>query len=219
MKEFAAELKHLTIHCDFAAHLDEALRDHFVCELKNETIQKWLLTERELTFAGSIDIAHGMESAANNVRKLQGAQPSNDIHKLTPAQGEAKECYRCGQHNHKPAHCPYRGSKCYGCGKIGHLKRKCRHQQQQLQQPPRLPRQPPGQPVRTVTDKSETSLSLYNISDKSVKPFTVKVKLNDKPLSMELDTGATVSLISSKTFQQLFPGVTVKPTATQLQSY
>ena len=36
---------------------------------------------------------------------------------------------------------------------------------------------------------------------------------------MELDTGATVSLISSKTFQQLFPGVTVQPTATQLHSF
>ena len=28
------------------------------------------------------------------------------IHKLTPAQGEAKQCYRCGQHDHKHAQCP-----------------------------------------------------------------------------------------------------------------
>ena len=158
-------------------------------------------------------------NSCNNVQKMQGAQLSNDIYKLTPAQGKAKECYRCGQHYHKPAQCPYRGSKCHGCGKIGYLKRKCRRKQQQPQQPPRLPKQPPGQPVRTVTDKSETSLSLDNISDKSIKPFTVKVKLNDKPLSMELDTNVTVYLISSKTFQQLFPGVTVQPTATQLHSY
>ena len=48
----------------------------------------------------------------------------NDIHKLTPAQGEAKEYYRYGQHNHKPAQCPDKGSKCHGCGKIRHLKRK-----------------------------------------------------------------------------------------------
>ena len=35
---------------------------------------------------------------------------------------------------------------------------------------------------------------------------------------MELDTGATVSLISSKTLQ-LFPGITVQPAATHLHSY
>ena len=70
-----------------------------MCGLKSETIQKQLLIGRELTFAGAIDITYGMESAADSVRKLQGAWPSNDIHKLTPAQ----ECYRCGQHNHKPA--------------------------------------------------------------------------------------------------------------------
>ena len=35
---FAAELQRLTIHCEFGAHLDEALRDRFVCGLGNETI-------------------------------------------------------------------------------------------------------------------------------------------------------------------------------------
>ena len=48
MKEFAAELRRLMIHYDFAGHLDETLRDCFMCGLKNETIQKRLLTEREL---------------------------------------------------------------------------------------------------------------------------------------------------------------------------
>lgn len=56
-------------------------------------------------------------------------------------------------------------------------------------------RQPPGQ-VRTVTNKQEiVSLGLYAV-DKSVKPFTVDLKLNGKPLCIKLDTGATVSLHS-----------------------
>ena len=72
---------------------------------------------------------------------------------------------------------------------------------------PRLPRQPPGQPVRTVTDK--------------VKPFIVKVKLKDKTLSMELHTGVMFFLkFQVRYFNwQLVPGVTVQPTATKLQSY
>ena len=69
---FTAELQRLTIHCEFGAHLDEALRDRFVCGLASETIQKRLLTEKELTLSGAIDIAHGMESAAYHARALQG---------------------------------------------------------------------------------------------------------------------------------------------------
>ena len=75
-------------------------------------------------FAGVIGTVHGTESAAENVWTLLG---TNNIHKLTPGQGEAKECYRCGQHNHRPAQCPYKGSKCLSFGKIGHVKRKCKH--------------------------------------------------------------------------------------------
>ena len=62
-------------------------------------------------------------------------------------------------------------------------------------------------------------MGLYTIDGKSVKPFTVHVKLNDKPLCMELDTGATVSFISDKTFRELFPSTTLQPTTTQLHSY
>ena len=71
VRDFAAELRRLTVHCDFGDHLDEALRDYFVCGLTSETIQKWLLTEKELAFSGAIDIAQGMEAAAQNARKLQ----------------------------------------------------------------------------------------------------------------------------------------------------
>ena len=67
-------------------------------------------------------------------------------------------------------------------------------------------RRPPGQSVRQVKDTQELeSLGLYAINDKSVKPFTVDLKLNGKLLCMKLDTGATVSLVSEKTFHQLFP--------------
>jgi len=60
---------------------------------------------------------------------------------------------------------------------------------------------------------------LYAISDKSATPFIVDLKLYEKSLHMELDTGATVSLISAKTFHQSFPGTKLQPTTTQLHSY
>ena len=222
VKDFAAELQRLTIHCEFGAHLDEALRDRFVCGLASETIQKRLLTEKELTFSGAIDIAHGMESAAYHARALQGGAQSKEVHKLnqTSGRGETKECYKCGQSSHRPMHCPYKSAKCHNCGKQGHLKRMCRQGQPQTRQHSDG-KEATKKRIGTVTNATTSSSDgLYAINDKSsVKPFTVDVKLNGKPFSMELDTGATVSLISENTFKQLFPGTKLQPSNTQLHSY
>ncbi len=41
--------------------------------------------------------------------------------------------------------------------------------------------------------------------------IVVDLKLDGKPLVMELDTGATVSLVSEQTSSSLFPGYSLKP--------
>ncbi len=69
--DFVAELRRLATHCEFQTYLDEALRDRFVCGLRSEAAQKRLLTETKLTFQRAVEIAQGMESAAENARKLQ----------------------------------------------------------------------------------------------------------------------------------------------------
>lgn len=50
-------------------------------------------------------------------------------------------------------------------------------------------------------------------------PFTVTVNVCGKPLCMEMDTGATVSVMSKKRFQELLPAVPVKPSMVLLRSY
>ena len=55
-----AELKKLTLYCEFGASLNDALRDRLVCWLLNELIQKWLLSEAELTLAKGTEIALAM---------------------------------------------------------------------------------------------------------------------------------------------------------------
>ncbi len=44
-QEYVAELQCLSTHCEFRAYLPEALRDRFVCGIRNEGNQKRLLTE------------------------------------------------------------------------------------------------------------------------------------------------------------------------------
>ncbi len=58
-------------------------------------------------------------------------------------------------------------------------------------------------------DKGEsdsTDSSLYGlIGSTNVKPFEVTVIVDSIPLQMEIDTGATSSLIAESTFKELWP--------------
>ena len=63
----AADMKHLASTCQFGTHLNEALRDRFVCGLHNKETQKKLLTE-EHTFDTALKVALGAEAAEKDVR-------------------------------------------------------------------------------------------------------------------------------------------------------
>ena len=57
------DVRRLAIHCDFKAFMDEALRDKFVCGLKDSWIRKMLLTEKKLDLVTALTMAKTMESA------------------------------------------------------------------------------------------------------------------------------------------------------------
>ena len=61
--EYLAELRKITLNCDFKDFLDQALRDRFVCGLQNNSIRRRLLAERKLTLKLAIELAKTMENA------------------------------------------------------------------------------------------------------------------------------------------------------------
>ena len=218
--DYVAELRRLTIHCEFGTFLDDALRDRFVCGLKSEAMQKKLLTEADLTFQRAIDIAQNMESAAANAKQLQSCTSAEhraeDVNKLqltANAKGGGNSCYRCGKPNHQPAQCCWKTAKCHYCGKIGHLLADCR--QRLKEHNSKL-----GAPVKTVeVEELCMSIDHVEVTKKSSQPFEVDLLLEGKPLRMEVDTGACVSLVSKQTFQSLFPAQTLRPLKAQLRTY
>ena len=55
--DFVAELRRLATNSKFRAHLDDGLRDRFVCGLNNEAIKKRLLLEKDLTMSKVVDLS------------------------------------------------------------------------------------------------------------------------------------------------------------------
>ena len=123
--EFVAELRRLATNCKFGTHLEEALRDRFVCGLNNEATQKRLLIENDLTILKAIEIATNLESAERNTHVMKSSKPGVSVEANIKAIN-LQPCYRCGRKDHAPAHCKFRDAVCHSCGKRGHISPACR---------------------------------------------------------------------------------------------
>ena len=116
----------MATHCQFTGYLDKALRDHFVCGIRGEAIQRSLLTEKDLTLVQAIEVAQGMEAAENNVKNLKGHSADSPMQRIHAQRGAVsndsskeqggtmfdKPCHRCGKRNHLPADCRYKDAVC-----------------------------------------------------------------------------------------------------------
>ena len=226
--EFDAILRKLALHCDFGTNLETELRDQIVCGLRNESMQRRLLTEADLSYQKVMDLAQATELAE---RHAKGLQPSTaSVHystprkytkprNFTPSQGQPRDCYRCGG-RHKPSECKFKDSKCHYCQKIGHLARCCRLKLQQANNKQTTPGTGGQRQTNQVLRDSDSTDSIYHVIRKSKPPYQIGVSVNDAPLQMELDTGAAMTLISEKTYLELKKVLPkMRPTTTRLRTY
>ena len=139
--------------------------------------------------------------------------------------GGTNSCYRCGKSDHTLAACRLKAARCHNCNKIGHIAVVCR---KKWQGSPKATqgrgRQPPGpRGIKSVREGEEVQpteqLGLKIIRCEQGKPLGMNLTLNGQPLTMELDTGAAVSLVSERVWQKLLPDCKPRPSALPLRTY
>ena len=231
---FTAELRSLAKFCNFGDSLDDMLRDRLVCGIADTQIQRRLLAESKLTLKKATELALGMEAAVKNAQTLQST-PSRAIaqdeslHKVQSGHRKKVQktsqavCYRCGVTGHMAQACRHKSSKCHSCGKVGHLQKVCRSKPKKdaIQQGSKAARQ---QGINAVESCMTEEYQLYPIhtsqdSKSPHNPYVVEIDLDEHPVKMEIDTGASVSIISSATYQEKFRTKPLQASAVKLKTY
>ncbi|XP_043229845.1 uncharacterized protein K02A2.6-like isoform X2 [Amphibalanus amphitrite] len=136
-----------------------------------------------------------------------------------PLQGTAQSgnqsCSRCLSRRHGQDVCPFRDQICYRCQRPGHTRVACQNRPAQSSQRPAQPQPAASRPSRqrrahyvSGSSPPATEVSadlLFTVrSSGSVQPLHVEVSLNGSPVTMELDTGASCSMMSRAVFEKAF---------------
>ena len=156
----------------------------------------------------------------------KGVQPASSLTSPT--------CYRCGGPHLAPA-CPHKEKVCRHCKKKGHLDRVCRAKARALAKsnPPTTGPSPDKKPPKRThygqeqaeqeDNSSGDEYSLNAIHDEHSSPFTITLHINDTPVEMEVNVGATVSIINEATFHRIqqssCASCTLEPVSGKLKTY
>lgn len=226
---YVAELRRLAEFCNYGSKLNEMLRDRLVCGINHEAIQKKLLAERELTYERAIAVAQGSEQADRNMREIKTQktmgvtvkqEPVNRLlvgakaprHPRSPKKQPEDPCYRCGGTNHKPADCRFRDQLCRCCRKKGHIARVCRSKGKKT-----------ASEVKTVNGEAEVDyeepLNAVKSPTGRVPPLRVQVLVDGCEVPMEIDTGASRSIMSESVFRSIWPKRGLQGSTIQLHTY
>ena len=228
--EYIAAIKRLSQHCNFGDNLQDALRDRFVCGLKDEATQKRLLQEPTLTFDKATAMAQAIETAHRDAAEIHGHGTIQDsVHKLSKSHHHNKPkqqtvhppCQSCGKTNHARSNCFYRQATCKKCSKVGHIQTVCRSTKKNAEPDRKHNSQSKSRqkPVHELEADDQFTLELYTLKSSSPK-IMVPVRVNDVKTKMELDTGAAISVMTLGDFRRIFrKDPLLTPTKIKLKTY
>lgn len=221
---YIAELRKLAEHCNFGTQLETMLRDRIVCGLRDENVQRRLLSETNLTFKSAFEMVLAAETTSNHVVELRKyTEPTSpqeeEVHRTNNTDGfqqqnKAKKAARNVQAGGEgiSRNEPAENRKCFRCDRAHHPNT-CRFQTATCRYCSKV-----GHIERACITKKRNRSStqedvktIFNITQ-GTEPIIHKVQLNEKDCKMEIDSGAGQSLISQRTFETLWPRSSSRPT-------
>jgi hypothetical protein len=216
--QFIAALRKMSEHCGYTPQeLQVALKDRFIAGLRKDSIKKQLFTVENLTLDRAVELAVGFDAAEQsvkpqvaapmNVNRLQSTKPRKQQQgprrSKPPAQSSGRQCFRCGKKNHLANKCFHINDTCTFCNKVGHLECVCLTKK-------RLNKGNSQVHYEQVLEPGDAQLNMVAVLDNTAKippPLLVDVEIESDKVTMEVDTGADLSMISASLARKVLPHV------------
>ena len=229
---YVATLRKLARTCDFGAQLDDAIRDQLVCGLSFAAIQKRLLSEATLDCKKAVEIAIAMEAAAKDTHDMMGQQVQSSagsvedgVHRAEvrhiPTQlRRGKSCYRWRNTNHLAPACWHKETVCASCKKKGHISAMCRSRPKQAHA---AATSVTGE-TKYVSEQTDSTVEerewrVLTLKHTYTPPILALIQLPGKEVTMEVDTGASVSLMPLQQWKSLGIPNDLDPVRWTLRTY
>ena len=157
----------------------------------------------------AIELAMAIESAEKDTLHMRGTQESTVVYsqsdtvtgKSTGSRPQTLVCYRCGG-NHLAPCCCFLDAECRLCKKTGHIAKVCCSK---LGKERRSPRALVSHFVEEeqADCTAEDVYTVFTLTGHAEPPLIVDVELCGKKMSMEIDTGVSISIMSERTYDSL----------------
>lgn len=213
LEVFFTTLKNLAESCDFGQLKDSLVKDMFILGLveENSYLRERLLEEGDAkTLSEIFDLARTIEMSKDKAKGVFGVRYQQKQHSSNrppqrnnkPKQQQLK-CQSCG-FQHQPNKCPAARAACNSCSKVGHYAKMCRNKKLYMVQ---------------ETPENNFFIGAVN-SGTGSQQWTSVVEVNNKLLTMNLDTGAEANVMSLSSYKETgLPMSGIRPTGSKLTAY
>ncbi|XP_045116421.1 uncharacterized protein K02A2.6-like [Portunus trituberculatus] len=230
VRDYVARLRMLSGNCQYGAMLNEMIRDRLVCGVDDEAIQSRLLAEADLTLDKAVNLAVALETAACNTHELkqfsaplltteqppavswvgqsETPRPRNRVKHYSDRPKQFSKCFRCLSDRHSNVNCPFKLRRCFECNKVGHTR--AAHKAGTVSVVEGSGTTAVAEPSHDAGTDGETDevYSLFNVTQAGAgsefhPPLLLAVKLQGRDTHMEVDTGASCSVMGETLFREL----------------
>ena len=221
--QYVTRLRQLAKDCDFGNETADFIRDQVIDKCSSDKLRTRLLAEKDLTLEKCLTIAASKELSEQQSQLIAGEKNVFAINKRGKSRGASSansssgrastslKCDRCGRPGHKASECRCsQNVKCWNCDLKGHFASQCRKPKRSDSQSYPAQRHSVGSQNRgrggkrnqgrlhfIDEEQQDTSDSDEYVFAVEPIPSEVTVLIEDEPINMIVDSGASVNILNS----------------------
>ena len=201
--DFLSRINEASIHCNWndlknKEPSEELIKLRFISGLKDEQLKLKILEKLQLKPDSNINEIIDFCQMANQLcdfvtgKDKPGSSTTNpESFYVSQSSTRKNNCNKCGK-SHKFRECPAFGKTCHNCGKANHFAKFCKAKQYKNKKS-----------QKTFTQRQAHNVDTFTILSGGSEGIMQTLNIMDVPLEFQLDTGATVSIMSECQWRKL----------------